>query len=156
MDEVREDEAINKVVEAVEGALQEPISSPQSECLRCGHKWTPKVVNPRVCPMCRSAYWDRPPQTARARRPNPAALVRLRKARSKDKRRYRKLKRLKSLAKELGVDLADPRTGKLPDNFADEWTTGEVVVGTVVPTVTVNLQSPVRRTVPPPPGIEDL
>ena len=37
-------------------------------CLRCGHKWIPRVSmeelegeikeKPRICPNCKSAYWD--------------------------------------------------------------------------------------------------
>ena len=37
-------------------------------CLRCGHKWIPRVnmeelegeikEKPRICPDCKSAYWD--------------------------------------------------------------------------------------------------
>ena len=27
-------------------------------CLRCGHKWM-SVASPRVCPSCKSAWWDR-------------------------------------------------------------------------------------------------
>lgn len=32
------------------------------ECLRCGHKWVPRIDNPRVCPnpKCKSAWWDTP------------------------------------------------------------------------------------------------
>ncbi len=38
------------------------------ECLRCGHKWISRVDlkqlevglkdKPRICPKCKSAYWD--------------------------------------------------------------------------------------------------
>jgi len=33
-------------------------------CLRCGHKWYPKIVkgkikNPGTCAKCRSKYWDK-------------------------------------------------------------------------------------------------
>jgi len=37
-------------------------------CLRCGHEWIPRVElsqlegelkeKPRICPNCKSAYWD--------------------------------------------------------------------------------------------------
>jgi len=37
-------------------------------CLRCGHRWIPRVQlsqlegklkdKPRICPHCKSAYWD--------------------------------------------------------------------------------------------------
>lgn len=39
------------------------------KCLRCGHEWIPRVEleqlkgeikdKPRICPNCKSAYWDR-------------------------------------------------------------------------------------------------
>jgi len=31
-------------------------------CERCQHKWIPsnKEVQPRVCPKCKSPYWDIP------------------------------------------------------------------------------------------------
>ena len=38
------------------------------KCLRCGHEWIPRVElsqlegelkkKPRICPNCKSAYWD--------------------------------------------------------------------------------------------------
>ena len=33
----------------------------QWTCLRCKHSWYPrKPVRPRICPRCKSAYWDVP------------------------------------------------------------------------------------------------
>lgn len=34
-------------------------------CERCGHEWLPreKDRDPRVCPKCKSPYWDRPRQS---------------------------------------------------------------------------------------------
>lgn len=30
-------------------------------CFRCGHKWHPRSEEyPKVCPKCKSPYWDRP------------------------------------------------------------------------------------------------
>lgn len=30
-------------------------------CLRCGHEWFPRTPNePRVCPKCKSPYWNKP------------------------------------------------------------------------------------------------
>lgn len=30
-------------------------------CSRCSHEWYPRTaVKPRVCPKCKSPYWDRP------------------------------------------------------------------------------------------------
>jgi predicted Zn-ribbon and HTH transcriptional regulator len=37
------------------------------QCERCGHKWAPRenvVVRPKVCPKCKSAYWDSPRKLA--------------------------------------------------------------------------------------------
>lgn len=33
-----------------------------NKCYRCEHEWLPydKDVLPRVCPKCKSPYWDRP------------------------------------------------------------------------------------------------
>lgn len=34
---------------------------------RCGHEWLPREATdkPRVCPKCKSPYWDRPKQFER-------------------------------------------------------------------------------------------
>ena len=29
------------------------------ECKRCHHKWVPKKEEIRICPKCKSPYWDR-------------------------------------------------------------------------------------------------
>jgi len=29
-------------------------------CFRCGHKWIPRKEDVRLCPKCKSAYFDRP------------------------------------------------------------------------------------------------
>lgn len=41
---------------------QKLVSVKQVQCLRCGRIWLPHKVGerPRVCPGCRSIYWDRP------------------------------------------------------------------------------------------------
>ncbi len=28
-------------------------------CLRCTHQWVSKQKHPRVCPKCKSPYWDK-------------------------------------------------------------------------------------------------
>lgn len=28
------------------------------KCLRCGHKWKPRGEAVRICPKCKSAWWD--------------------------------------------------------------------------------------------------
>jgi len=37
------------------------------ECERCQHQWVPREEGerPRVCPKCKSPYWDRPRQITR-------------------------------------------------------------------------------------------
>jgi len=31
------------------------------KCERCGHEWVPRNEDePRVCPKCKSPYWNRP------------------------------------------------------------------------------------------------
>lgn len=39
---------------------EEAIQIQELECLRCGHKWVPRVRKVRTCPSCRSPYWDTP------------------------------------------------------------------------------------------------
>ena len=29
------------------------------KCKRCGHEWTPRQEEIRICPRCKSPYWDR-------------------------------------------------------------------------------------------------
>jgi predicted Zn-ribbon and HTH transcriptional regulator len=32
-------------------------------CSRCGHQWWPRnTERPRICPTCKSPYWDKPKQ----------------------------------------------------------------------------------------------
>lgn len=33
-----------------------------NRCYRCRHEWRPNNISimPRVCPKCKSPYWDRP------------------------------------------------------------------------------------------------
>lgn len=33
---------------------------PRLTCLRCNHVWVPRQTEIRICPNCKSAYWDRP------------------------------------------------------------------------------------------------
>ena len=36
-------------------------------CKRCGHKWVPQSDRkPRVCPKCKTPYWDIPRANAKA------------------------------------------------------------------------------------------
>lgn len=36
------------------------VKLPQLHCHRCGHRWTPRKNEVRLCPKCNSPYWDRP------------------------------------------------------------------------------------------------
>ncbi len=35
-----------------------------NKCYRCNHEWLPKDKDkiPKVCPKCKSPYWDKPKQ----------------------------------------------------------------------------------------------
>ncbi len=43
-----------------------PISVMGYRCERCGHEWVPRDSDgePRVCPKCKSPYWNRPRKSA--------------------------------------------------------------------------------------------
>jgi len=30
------------------------------ECLRCGHTWVPRTNDVRICPKCKTPFWDKP------------------------------------------------------------------------------------------------
>lgn len=32
-------------------------------CLRCEHTWVPRITDVRLCPSCKSPYWDKLKQT---------------------------------------------------------------------------------------------
>jgi Zn finger protein HypA/HybF involved in hydrogenase expression len=36
------------------------ISLKELECKRCGWKWIPRKTIIRICPKCKTAYWDIP------------------------------------------------------------------------------------------------
>jgi len=35
------------------------MSLPRYRCKRCGHEWIPRMASPRVCPKCKSPYWEK-------------------------------------------------------------------------------------------------
>ena len=50
--------------------MTEPIKQTKPvicKCLRCGHTWATRGGNtsPRICPKCKSAYWDTARRTER-------------------------------------------------------------------------------------------
>jgi len=34
------------------------IDVPELTCKRCGHSWTPRSNDPRMCPRCKSYKWN--------------------------------------------------------------------------------------------------
>ena len=30
------------------------------KCQKCGHKWIPRKTDVRMCPKCKTAFWDVP------------------------------------------------------------------------------------------------
>jgi hypothetical protein len=103
------------------GAARGPTIGPNRQgthsCLRCGHHWTPHLSNPdpRCCPLCNSAYWNKPPKTARARRPEDtdwdAERERLTVLYQEQSRR-RSVARIAKVARSLGLAVVDLGTGK--------------------------------------------
>ena len=43
------------------------------KCLRCNHKWIPKKTEVRICPKCKSPYWDKPRTLITNKKGKPAA-----------------------------------------------------------------------------------
>jgi|ERR1700684_4304277 predicted Zn-ribbon and HTH transcriptional regulator len=45
-----------------------PITVMGFRCERCGHEWVPRESDsePRVCPRCKSPYWNKPRKSASA------------------------------------------------------------------------------------------
>lgn len=41
---------------------EEKVTINRYKCERCGHEWIPRDLKrrPRVCPKCKSPYWDVP------------------------------------------------------------------------------------------------
>jgi predicted nucleotidyltransferase len=37
------------------------VDLPELHCYRCGNTWTPRVRVVRICPRCKSRYWEEPP-----------------------------------------------------------------------------------------------
>jgi len=46
---------------------------PELECKRCGHKWIPRVPNPRRCPKCLRYDWNDEEEKAGPARGNQGA-----------------------------------------------------------------------------------
>jgi predicted Zn-ribbon and HTH transcriptional regulator len=51
-----------------EGREMARVSLPGWKCERCGHVWVSRqqwTDEPRVCPKCKSPYWNRPRQKSK-------------------------------------------------------------------------------------------
>jgi hypothetical protein len=78
-------------------------------CLRCGWRWSPRCGSPdppNACARCRSHYWNTPPESARANRPDDPKWKTERDA-LENRRRTRQRARLKELTQELGPDAVE-------------------------------------------------
>jgi hypothetical protein len=163
------DDAMMRVYAALEAVL-DPVDSPRlpaaradrigtHECLRCGYHWTPRVPSPRACPLCRSAYWDLPPVKAYARRPENTDWKK-EQARIRGsyvhRRRYRRLAKVRALARELGIEITDQRMDKVMGRTQALVMELPPVAPPPVAPPSISTWSPLRRTVPPPPGLDDL
>ena len=42
---------------------------PMLTCLRCGHRWVPRIPDVRLCARCKSARWDQPKRKTTRGRP---------------------------------------------------------------------------------------
>jgi hypothetical protein len=85
-------------------------------CLRCGWRWSPRRGSPdppNACARCRSHYWNSPPESARANRPEDPKWQ-AERDRMADRRRARHIARLKELAQELGPDAVTTVKPALP------------------------------------------
>jgi hypothetical protein len=146
------------------------------ECLRCGWRWDPRLPTvPRCCPnpLCHSTYWDRPPQRARARRPESTDLDEVRAQLARDRGtalKLRKLQKVRRVAREVGLELVDdrprnrrgssnaPKMTILPASQAPVAGIAELrreAAARDRATVTPPANA-FRPTVPPPPGLDDL
>lgn len=153
-------------------------------CRRCGYGnhfgcWTPRSPHPVACPFCHSAYWDRPGVRRFARQPAITSIAameaELRRQRTRDARRrkhYRHVAQLKRLAGELGVKVVRRRRrASVAATTATTATTATQPSSASASAPTPSTQQPVapraasgpamppaafRRTVPPPPGLDDL
>jgi hypothetical protein len=144
---------LDRIAGLVDAALQTP--TPTHECLRCGNRWTGRTAHPKTCPLCHSAYWDTPATTAHGRTPSESERRRLQKAAKK----RRRADRLRAKARKHGITL-EP----MPSTATDEksWPQvgptptlpGEVIIVRERDEHSHTLSRP--RTVPPPPGLEDL
>ncbi len=81
-------------------------------CTRCGWVWTPSRATlrryasglPRSCANCRSPYWKSAPVLASARRPGDPAFA-LRRDTIANRKKRRRLDKLKELAAEFNVEM---------------------------------------------------
>jgi len=114
-------EGVVSAVPATEHRQRSAGQSGKYLCLRCGWRWSPRRGSPdppNACSRCRSHYWNTPPESARANRPDNPKWQAEREA-LENRRRTRQLACLKELTQELSPDAVE--TVK-PDLLAPEQT----------------------------------
>jgi len=42
----------------VKKEMQPTIKISKVKCKKCGHKWVPKIKNPKRCPVCKNKWWE--------------------------------------------------------------------------------------------------
>jgi hypothetical protein len=119
-------------LESTDGVASAPPATERSQCsagqsgkylcLRCGWRWSPRCGSPdppNACARCRSHYWNTPPESARANRPDDPKWLAERDTLA-HRRRTRHLARLKGLLRELAPDAAKPVNPTLLPPDAEE------------------------------------
>jgi len=41
------------------------VQIPKLKCQRCGHEWVPRQPEVKICPKCKSKYWNVPKEGGR-------------------------------------------------------------------------------------------
>ena len=54
-------------VESEAAARAKEADLKEFKCLRCGHAWLPRQREVRICPKCKSAWWDKPKMAKKAK-----------------------------------------------------------------------------------------
>lgn len=145
------------------------LSGEVGPCTRCGWIWTPSSATvrrhssglPRRCANCRSDSWQDAPLTDRARRPGDPEWA-LRRDTIANRKKRRKLDKLKALAGEFNVELINepsevPRLRKpvLRLELAGEPPPPPAPAAIdMTPRLAWQSSRP-RTVIPPPPGMED-
>ena len=60
---------IGYTIEGNENSMNVKVVMDGKRCERCGHVWVPRIKRPviRICPRCKSPYWDTPRKASKAK-----------------------------------------------------------------------------------------